>query len=80
LTKEQALSAITLNTAEILGIADRVGSLEVGKDATFIISVGDALDMRTSLITDAYMQGRKISLRDKQKDLYDKYLQKFGIK
>jgi len=80
LTKEQALSAITLNTAEILGIADRVGSLEVGKDATFIISVGDALDMRTSLITDAYIQGRKISLRDKQKDLYDKYLQKFGIK
>lgn len=80
LTKEQALSAITLNSAEILGIADRVGSLEVGKDATFVISAGDALDMKSSLITDAYIQGRKISLRDKQKDLYDKYLQKFGIK
>jgi imidazolonepropionase-like amidohydrolase len=80
LSKEDALKAITLSAAEILGISDRVGSLEVGKDATFIISAGDALDMRTSLVTDAYIQGKQASLRNKQKDLYDKYLQKFGIK
>ena len=80
LSKEEALRSITLSAAEILGIADRVGSLEIGKDATFILSVGDALDMRTSLVTDAYIQGKQVSLRNKQKDLYDKYLQKFGIK
>jgi imidazolonepropionase-like amidohydrolase len=80
LSKEDALRAITLSSAEILGISDRVGSLEVGKDATFFISAGDALDMRTSLVNDAYIQGKKVSLRNKQKDLYDKYLQKFNIK
>jgi imidazolonepropionase-like amidohydrolase len=69
-----------LSADEILGISDRVGSLEVGKDATFVVSAGDALDMRTSLVTDAYIQCKQASLRNKQKDLYDKYLQKFGIK
>ena len=47
LTKEEALQAITLNAAKILGIADKSGSIEIGKDANIIISKGDALDMRT---------------------------------
>ncbi len=80
LTKEQALAAVTMNSAEILGIGDRVGSLQVGKDATFIVSKGDALDMRTSVISDAYIQGRQVSLNDKQKDLYKKFMDKFGFK
>jgi imidazolonepropionase-like amidohydrolase len=80
LPKEQALAAITLNSAEILGIADRVGSLQVGKDATFILSKGDALDMRTSVITEAFIQGRQVSLNDKQKDLYKKFMDKYGFK
>lgn len=80
LDKEAAVSALTLNTAEILGIADRVGSLEKGKDATFIVSEGDALDMRTSVITAAFMAGRKVSLEDKQKELYDKYMEKYELK
>jgi imidazolonepropionase-like amidohydrolase len=80
LSKEAALSSITLNSAEILGIADRVGSLEVGKDASFVVSVGDALDMRSSLITDAYIQGKKVNLSNKQKLLYEKYKEKFGLK
>lgn len=80
LSKEEALSAITLNAAEILGIAERVGSIEIGKDATFVISKGDVLDMRSSIITDAFIQGVKVNLRDKQKDLYDKYLEKYNIK
>ena len=79
LSKEAALAAITANSAEILGISDRVGSLEVGKDATFIISKGDALDMRTSIITDAYLQGIKVDLGDKQKDLYNKYMDKYKL-
>jgi len=77
LTKEQALMSVTYSAAEILGISDRVGSLEVGKDATFIVSKGDALDMRSSVVTDAYIQGKQVNLRDKQKNLYDKFTEKY---
>jgi imidazolonepropionase-like amidohydrolase len=45
LPKDEALKAVTLYPAEILGIADRVGSLDVGKDATFIITDGDPLEV-----------------------------------
>jgi imidazolonepropionase-like amidohydrolase len=80
LTKEQALQAITLSAAKILGIADKTGSIEVGKDANIIISTGDILDVRTSIVTDAFIQGRKISLDDKQKQLYERYKHKYGLK
>jgi imidazolonepropionase-like amidohydrolase len=80
LTKEQALSAITLNAAKILGIDDRTGSIEAGKDANIVVSVGDILDMRTSIITDAFIQGRKLDLNDKQKQLFERYKYKYGIK
>lgn len=80
LTKEQALQAITLNAAKVLGIADKTGSIETGKDANIIISEGDILDMRTSIVTDAFIQGRKIDLDDKQKQLYERYMKKYGLK
>ncbi|MFN0202254.1 MAG: amidohydrolase family protein [Bacteroidia bacterium] len=73
LGKEDAISAISLQAAQILGIDKTTGSLEVGKDATLIISQGDVLDMRTSIITDAFIQGRKIDLNNMQSDLYKKY-------
>jgi imidazolonepropionase-like amidohydrolase len=80
LTKEEALSAITLNTAKILDIADKTGSLEVGKDANIIISDGDALDMRGNIISHAFIQGRNVSLDNKGKQLYERYKYKYGIK
>jgi imidazolonepropionase-like amidohydrolase len=80
LTKEQALQSITLNAARVLGVEKQTGSIEVGKDANIIISDGDILDMRTSQVTDAFIQGRKIDLNDKQKQLNDKYLKKYGLK
>jgi imidazolonepropionase-like amidohydrolase len=80
LTKEEALQAITLNTAKILGIADKTGSLETGKDANIVISDGDLLDMRTSNVTHAFIRGREINLDNKQKELYDRYRFKYGIK
>ena len=80
LTREQALQAITLNAAKVLGVADRTGSIEVGKDANIIISEGDILDMRTSNVTDAFIQGRKIDLNDKQKQLNERYKHKYNIK
>ena len=79
LPKEVALSAITLTTAEILGINKQLGSLEKGKEATFIISEGDVLDMRTSVITEAYIAGKKVDLGNKQKALYEKYNKKYDL-
>lgn len=73
LSKAQALSLITLNTAKILGVDDKVGSLEVGKDATLFISKGDALDMRTNKLNKAFVQGRDISLETHQTELYKRY-------
>jgi imidazolonepropionase-like amidohydrolase len=80
LTKEQALAAITLNAAKIMGVADKMGSIEIGKDANIIVSSGDILDMSTSNVTDAFIQGRKINLDDKQKQLNDRYEQKYQLK
>jgi imidazolonepropionase-like amidohydrolase len=80
LSREEALQAITLNAAKILGVSDRAGSLEVGKDANIIISEGDIFDMRTSIITDAFIQGRKIDLTDKHKQLNERYNQKYKLK
>jgi imidazolonepropionase-like amidohydrolase len=80
LTKEEALSAITLNAANILGIADKTGSIETGKDANIVVSEGDILDMRTNIITQAFIQGRQVDLNNKQKQLAEKYETKYGIK
>jgi imidazolonepropionase-like amidohydrolase len=80
LSKEEALQAITLSAAKILGIADRTGSIETGKDANIIISEGDILDMRTSIVTKAFIQGRDINLDDKHKQLNERYKNKYGIK
>jgi imidazolonepropionase-like amidohydrolase len=79
LSKEEALSAITLNSAKVLGIDNMTGSLETGKDANIIISEGDILDMRGNQVTDAFIQGRKISLDNKQKQLYERYKFKYKI-
>jgi len=80
LTKEEALSAITLNAAKILGIADRTGSIEVGKDANIVISDGDILDMRSNKISNVLIQGRMVDLTDKHKQLYERYKAKYDIK
>ncbi len=80
LSKEEALAAISLNAAKIMGVADKAGSIEVGKDANIIVSDGDILDMRTSNVTAAFIQGRKIDLTDKHKLLNEKYEQKYELK
>ena len=61
-------------------VSDKAGSIEVGKDANIVISEGDLLDMKSSNVTDAYIQGRKIDLNDKQKQLNDRYNQKYNLK
>jgi imidazolonepropionase-like amidohydrolase len=76
--KEEALKLITSNTANILGIGDRYGSLEPGKSATFFVSEGDALDMRTNQLTHAFIDGRAISLETHQTELWKRYMGKYS--
>jgi imidazolonepropionase-like amidohydrolase len=78
--QEEAVAMITSVPSRLLGISDRVGTLEVGKDATLLITSGDILDMRSSIVEAAYIQGRRIVLDDVQKQLYRKYMDKYGLK
>jgi imidazolonepropionase-like amidohydrolase len=80
LSKEQALSMITLNNAKILGIDKTTGTLEVGKDANLFVSKGDALDMISLSVDAAFIQGRNINLDNLHKQLYRRYSEKYGVK
>lgn len=79
LTEEEAVAAISLNVAKILGIDAQTGSLEAGKDATLFISDGNALDMRTNNVVCALIKGNFIDLGNHQKDLAKKYNEKYGL-
>jgi imidazolonepropionase-like amidohydrolase len=78
LDKEQSLKMISGNTAKILGIDKNFGTLEVGKSATLFVSQGDALDMKSNIILDAYIDGRKLKLEGRQQELNQRYLDKYG--
>jgi len=77
LTKEEALQTITLNNAKILGIDDKTGSLEAGKDANIVVSTGDILDMSTNNVELAFITGRNINLDNKHKQLYRRFNAKY---
>ncbi len=76
LPRDEALKAITLYPAEILGVAERVGSLEAGKDATLIITSGDPIETATQ-VEQAFIQGRQVDLNNRHKRLNDKYQEKY---
>ena len=78
--KETAVQMISLNAAKIIGVADRLGSLTVGKDATLFLSLGDALDMRTNQLTHAFVEGRALSLETHQTELWKRYMEKYSRK
>jgi len=73
LDMEKAIASISLNTAIILGIEKTTGSIEIGKNATFFISSGDALDMRTNNIELSFIKGIPVDLNNHQKELFEKY-------
>jgi imidazolonepropionase-like amidohydrolase len=54
--------------------------LEAGKDANIVVAEGDILDMKSSNVVYAFIQGRQVSLDNKQKQLYERYKYKYGIK
>ena len=80
LDKEKALQLITSNTAKILGIDADYGTLTVGKSATLFISEGDALDMRTNILSHAFIDGRSLSLETHQTKLWKRYMGKYNRK
>lgn len=78
LGEEAALRAITLGAAQILGVDNRLGSLEAGKSATFFVANGNILDAR-SAVERAWIGGDEVDLHDnRQWQLYQRYLQKYA--
>jgi imidazolonepropionase-like amidohydrolase len=73
LNRDDALKALTINAAEILGVADRLGSLEAGKDANLFIAKGDPLEIRTE-ITHVFIAGNDVGMGNKHQALYEKYI------
>jgi imidazolonepropionase-like amidohydrolase len=70
---EEALKAITLNPAQIWGVADRIGSIEEGKWADLMVTDGDPLEAKTQ-VKQLYIKGKTVDLDNKHKRLYEKYL------
>jgi imidazolonepropionase-like amidohydrolase len=80
LDKEAAISALSYNTAKIIGVNNLIGTIEEGKLASFFISDGDALDIKTHQVVLAYIAGKPINLINHQFELYQKYKLKYGLK
>ena len=70
---EHAIAALSLNTSIIFGIEKNSGSIETGKDATFFISTGDALDMIGNNVEQSFIKGNVVDLNNHQKELFEKY-------
>ncbi len=73
--KEEALRAVTIVPAEIFGVADKVGSIEVGKNATLFVSDGDPFETKTT-ITQVYIDGWQIPMVSRHTQLYDEFLKR----
>jgi len=69
---DEALKAITINAAEVWGVADKLGSLEVGKTANVVVASGDPLDVKTD-VKQVYIEGKPIPMTDRQVRLRDEY-------
>jgi imidazolonepropionase-like amidohydrolase len=73
LDRDEALRSVTLYPARILGVGDELGSIEVGKSASLILTDGDPLEIRTR-IERAFIDGRPVDLKANRQDrLYEKY-------
>ncbi len=76
LAEHEALRAITLSSAEILGVSERIGALQVGMDATLFLANGDILETPTQVEV-AFIQGRRVDLHSRHTQLYEKYSEKY---
>jgi imidazolonepropionase-like amidohydrolase len=69
---DEALKAITLNAAEIWGVGDKLGSLDVGKTANLVVANGDPLDVKTD-VKQVFIEGQEIPMTSRQTRLRDRY-------
>ncbi len=76
LDKDEALKSVTINAAQIIGQGETLGSLDVGKSATLIVTSGDPLEITSDTLI-AFIDGRRIDLGSRQKSLYAKYQEKY---
>lgn len=72
LSREDALKGLTLEPARLLGLGDRLGSIEVGKEASMFIADGDILDIRTQ-VKRMWIAGKEVPLASKHTRLYERY-------
>jgi imidazolonepropionase-like amidohydrolase len=72
LEADAALKAVTIWPAEIWGVADRYGSIEVGKVANLMVTTGDPLDVR-SVPQHVFIRGRPVALTDRHTRLYEQF-------
>jgi|CZKS01.1.fsa_nt_gi imidazolonepropionase-like amidohydrolase len=70
---DEAVKAVTLNAAQIWGVADRIGSIEEGKSADLMVTDGDPLEAKTQVKL-LYIKGKTVDLDNRHKRLYEKYL------
>lgn len=78
--REEALKAITIVPAQIMGLGDRLGSLEVGKDANLFICDGDPMETKTQ-IQQVFISGWEIPMNSRHSLLYDEFLERSpGVK
>ena len=70
---DEALKAVTMNPAQIWGVADKMGSIEEGKSADLMITDGDPLEARTQ-VKQLFIKGKTVDLSNKHTRLYEKYL------
>jgi len=75
LPRDEAIRGLTLHPARMLGLDNRLGSLEPGKDATFFVADGDILDLRAN-VRRMWIAGQEVSLESRHTRLYDKYRQR----
>ncbi len=75
LPEMEAIRSVTLYPAQFFGLDDRLGSLEVGKDATFLVTSGNPLDYLTR-IDQGWIEGRRIDMADQHWQFYERYSEK----
>lgn len=77
LDQAEALRALTLDAAAIAGVADRLGSIEVGKSASLVVSSGDIFDYRGHQVEQMWIDGRNVDLDNRHKQLHRRYQQRY---
>ncbi|HKL14730.1 MAG TPA: amidohydrolase family protein [Balneolaceae bacterium] len=71
--RDEALKAVTINAAEIMGVGDSIGSIEVGKKANLFVADGDPFETKTQILN-VFIDGYQVPMTSRQIELYEKFL------